>query len=239
MNEAMTIYLNINRWETAENEALIRRIDEFLLDYGIRYTGASNIYMPIEKADRDHAVYAACRALREADWLKDKLAYVPIMHMLDRCSMEQIRVDNMKKPSDAKVRYYEEYYQESGTLAHDIVVDEHRRLRDGYISYLLAGKYGIHVSIYEAFAEQPLKKVVSGSRVVGEKGAWKIEGDESDTWNYPLRAPVVPGDILEAETEEGPVPICVNRINYVTGKEFCEEYKNIIKHRKERFKIQD
>ena len=49
-------------------------------------------------------------------------------------------------------------------------------------------------------------------------------------WRYS----VIPGDILKVKTKKGQAFICVNRIDYVTGKEFCEEYRHVIKHMKER-----
>ena len=234
MNEGMTIFLNMDERKTDENEALIKRIDELLLNFGIEYTGVRNLYRPIEQANRDQAIFSACRALRDTAWLKDILAYTPIMNRTDTCPMTQIRLDHMSEPAAAKLKYYEEYYQESHTLAHGIVVDESGQLRDGYTSYIIAKKYGIRPDIYEAFAEQPLKKVVRGRHVVWDKETWKIKSDRYYTWNYTLRDPVVCGDILKVRTKKGQAFIRVDKIDYVTGKGFCEEYRNVIKHMKKR-----
>lgn len=234
MNEGITIYLNMEEREFDKNEALIRKIDEFLLNFGIKYTGIRNVYTPIKSRDRDHAVFIACRALRDADWLKGRLAYASIIHRTDACSMEQIKLDNMQKPSAAKLKYYERYYQKSHTLAHSIVVDEQGYLRDGYISYILACKYGIRPDIYEAFIGQPLKKTVRGRHILRNNDTWRIKSNKSYIWNYTLKNPVVPGDILKADTKNGPQFICVDGIDYVTGKEFSEGYRNVKKHMKER-----
>lgn len=234
MNEGMTIFLNMDEREFVENEALIKKIDELLQNFGIEYTGVRNIYKSTEEKNRDHAVFAACHALRNTAWLKGKLAYTSIMNLTNACSMEQIQLDNMAEPSAAKLEYYEKYYQESHTLAHGIVVDEHRQLRDGYTSYLIARKYGICPDIYEAFAEHPLRKVVRGRHVSWNKDTWIIKSEKIYTWNYTLKNPVVPGDILQVRTKKGQAFIFVDRIDYVTGKEFCEEHKNVIKHMRER-----
>lgn len=234
MNEGLAIFLNMDRDKSGENEALIQKIDEFLLNFGIEYSGVKNMYYPVDRMGRDDAVFAACRALRGVVWLKGKLAYVSVLNMTNACSMEKIRLDHMRKPSKKKLQYYEKFYQESHSLAHGIVVDEHGRLRDGYTSYILAQKYGVSPSIYEAFAKQPLKKVIKGRHVVRREGTWEVKSNKFYGWNYMLKAPVVPGDILKADTKKGQVFVCVDRIEYATGKEFCEEYKDIIKHMGER-----
>lgn len=232
MNEGMMIFLNGEE----ELEKLIGRIDEFLLDFGIAYSGVRNLYIPTETADRDHAVFAACDALKNADWLKDRLAWTSIMNRTDTCPLDQIRLDDMTDPSPGKLKYYEKYYLSSHELAHGIVVDEERKLRDGYTSYILARKYGICADIYEAFAGCPLRKVVMGRHVLQDKGAWKIKGEKRYSWTYSLKAAVVPGDILKVQTKKGQMYMCVDRIAYVTGEEFCAKYSAVMKHMKKRLK---
>ena len=233
MNEGLTIFLDMDEGEADETEALIKRMDNLLLGCGMVYTGFRNVYRPIEEKDRDRAVFTAYRALVGADWLKGKLAYAPVMHQLDVCPMEQIRLDHMKEPSAAKLEYYENYYQKTHKLAHGIVVDEHGYLRAGYTSYIIAKKYGIRPDIYEAFAEQPLRKVIKGQHVLRDGDTWKVKSIKGYIWNYTLKNPVVPGDILKVKTKRGQAFICVRKIDYLTGKEFCEEHRNVIKHMKE------
>lgn len=218
-------------------DELISKIDKLLLDCGIKYSGIMNLYMPTEAAGRDHAVFAACEALNNAEWLKDRLACISIMNRTDVCPLEQIRLDDMTEPSPGKLKYYEAYYKKSRKLAHGIVVDEERKLRDGYTSYLIARKYGIKPDIYEALAARPLRKVVRGRHVLQENGIWKIKGSKRYSWTYSLKAAVVPGDILKVKTKKGPEYICVDRIEYVTGEEFCAEHSAVMKHMKERLKV--
>lgn len=218
-------------------DELISKIDKLLLDCGIKYSGIMNLYTPTEAADRDHAVFAACEALNNAAWLKDRLANISIMNRTDVCPLEQIRLDDMTEPSPGKLKYYEAYYRKSRKLAHGIVVDEERKLRDGYTSYLIARKYGIRPDIYEAFAARPLRKVVRGRHVLPENGTWKIKGSKRYSWTYSLKKAVVPGDILKVQTKKGQMYICVDRIEYVTGEEFCAEHSSVMKHMKERLKV--
>lgn len=239
MNEGMTIVLNLDEKDSDENEALLQRIDEFLLHLGIEYTGFRNVYRPINRSDRDSALFTACHALEKVDWLKDRLVSVGVMNQTNVCPMEKIQLDYMKKPSPKKLNYYEAYCQSSHKLAHGIVVDEYGQLRDGYTSYILAKKYGISADICEAFAGQPLKKIVRGRHVLWDEGKWKVKNNHYYTWNYTLKHPVVPGDILRAKAKRGQPLICVDQIAYVTGKEFCKEHKNIVKHMKMRLLSSD
>lgn len=252
MNEGIAVFLNEGEEKLEKSvktgkveglekpgrlDELISKIDKLLLDCGIKYSGIMNLYTPTEAAGRDYAVFAACEALNNAEWLKDRLAYISIMNRTDVCPLEQIRLDDMTEPSPGKLKYYEAYYKKSRKLAHGIVVDEERKLRDGYTSYLIARKYGIRPDIYEALAARPLRKVVRGRHVLPDNGAWKIKGSKRYSWTYSLKAAVVPGDILKVKTKKGPEYICVDRIEYVTGEEFCAEHSAVMKHMKERLKV--
>ena len=236
MNEGMAVFLNIDPEKPRESEELIRRIDRLLLKHGIRYSGIRNLYSPIDQRKRDHGIYNARHVLRETLWLKDRLAYISILHQTNVCSLEQIRLDHMLEPSPGKLKYYEDFYQASYSLAHGIVVDQDRQLRDGYISYILARKYGLQPDIYEAFANEPLRKIVRGRHVVPAGDTWRIKTEKLYTWGYDLRRAVIPGDILEVRTKLGSAFICVDRIDYVTGQEFCGEYSEVMRHLGKRLK---
>lgn len=230
MNEGMAVFLNIDPRKPKESEDLIRRIDRLLLEHGIKYTGIRNLYSPLDYRKRDHEIYTACRVLRETPWLKDRLAYISVLHQTNVCSLEQIRLDHMSEPSPGKMRYYEDFYQDTHLLAHGIVVDEDRQLRDGYISYILAKKYGLQPDIYEAFAHEPLRKMVRGRHVAPVGDTWRIKTEKIYSWGYNLRRAVVPGDILEVRTKKGSDFICVDRIDYETGQEFCQEHSEVKRH---------
>lgn len=111
-----------------------------------------------------------------------------------------------------------------------LIVDETGQLRDGYISYLLARKYKLVPDIYETFSNQPLKKLVIGTRVKLCDDKWKRKGNKRYSWIYAKKHPVVPGDILQVNTKHGRDFICVDKINYVTGREFCGIYKKVRWH---------
>ena len=61
-------------------------------------------------------------------------------------------------------------------------------------------------------------------------GKWRKKSDKRCIWIYSLREPVVPGDILMANTKTGADFICVHRIEYTAGREFCSKYAKIRQH---------
>ena len=56
MNDALSVYLNLNVEKKMENEMLIRRIDKLLLTVGMKYSGIMNMYIPVDVKKRDQAV---------------------------------------------------------------------------------------------------------------------------------------------------------------------------------------
>ena len=230
MNESLAVYLNLDPDKRSENEALIERIDDLLLTVGMKYSGIRNMYIPVNSKERDEAVFRAEKILREVDWLKGILAFTMVGTLTSACPIEKIRTDAMSNPAPEKLWYYERYYQKTGQLAHAVVVDEDNQLRDGYISYLLAKKYGVHADVCEMVSGQPLRKVVRGMHVEFSGGKWRRKSKKRYNWIYSLKAPVVPGDILLVNTKRGADFICVDRIDYIAGYKFCSQYKKVKKH---------
>lgn len=230
MNECLTVYLKLDMEKSAENEELIERIDELLLTVGMKYSGVMNMYIPVDRQNRDQAVFRAEELLMNTDWLRDILAYKEIGQMTNACPMEMIQTDMMSHPSQEKLWYYEQYYQKKHKLPHAVVVDENKQLRDGYISYLLAKKYNVSVDVCEMVSGQPLRKIVIGTHVKFTKGNWRKKDKKRYVWIYALKEPVIPGDILLVKTTRGTDFICVDSINYAAGKEFCSKYKKVEKH---------
>ena len=80
-------------------------------------------------------------------------------------NLDKISVSGMTVPKPEKLEYYERYFLEEGRFASDVIVDEAWNLRTGYVSYLLARKYGVRPQIFEIRAACPIAKVVSGKYV--------------------------------------------------------------------------
>ncbi len=230
MNDSLSVYLNLDMENRSRNEEVIRKIDKLLLTVGMKYSGIMNIYVPVDRKKRDQIVFQAEELLRATDWLKDILAYTMVGTLTNACPVEEILIDRMSNPSPEKLWYYEQYYQKTGQLPHAIVVDENRQLRDGYISWLLAKKYDVQADVYEMVSEQPLRKIVKGMHVELSGGKWRRKSERRYTWIYTLKVPVVPGDILLVNTKRGTDFMCVHKIDYISGCQFCSKYKKVRKH---------
>ncbi len=230
MNDSLSVYLNLDMENRSRNEEVIRKIDKLLLTVGMKYSGIMNIYVPVDRKKRDQIVFQAEELLRATDWLKDILAYTMVGTLTNACPVEEILTDRMSNPSPEKLWYYEQYYQKTGQLPHAIVVDENRQLRDGYISWLLAKKYDVQADVYEMVSEQPLRKIVKGMHVELSGGKWRRKSERRYTWIYTLKASVVPGDILLVNTKRGTDFMCVHKIDYISGRQFCSKYKKVRKH---------
>ena len=92
------------------------------------------------------------KLLRATDWLKDILACTLAGTWTNACPLEEIQTDAMSEPSPEKLRYYEQYFEKTHELPHAIAVDENRQLRDGYVLYLLAKKYGVSAEVCETLS---------------------------------------------------------------------------------------
>ena len=230
MNEALAVYLNLDMENIEKIEEIIRKIDELLLTVGMKYSGIMNLYISVDEQKRDETVFRAEELLRNTDWLKDILSHILIGVITNACPIEEIQTDMMSNPSSEKWVYYEQYYQKTKQLPHAIVVDENKQLRDGYISYLLAKKYGVQAEVCGMVLGQPLRKIVKGRHVVLSNGKWKKKSNKRYIWIYTLKKPVVPGDILLVNTKKGRAYICVDRIEYAAGQGFCSRYNTVKKH---------
>lgn len=225
MNEGLNIYLDFEKLGTEDPEDIINRIDDILLKYRVKYSGCANIYVPCAKKTRDRDIYRAIEALYAQEWLRPGIVAVPVMSQTDVCRLSDINTERMSPPRQARYNYYLKYYKETGRLAHSIVVDENRLLRDGYISYLLAKEYGIRdVIIEEALKEQPIFKTVIGRHV---DAAQNPTCRKRYQWIYKKREPVVPGDILLANTRYGCARIRVDRIIMNTGNCWTQGKKQV------------
>lgn len=230
MNEMLKIYLDTAHMSPPEKEALLKKIGFFVLDYGVKYSGISNLYIPVADCERDNSIYDAQKALHRCEWLKGIFLHATPFDRTDVCMLNEIITRHMSRPSAQKYGRYEQYLIQTGNLPHRILVDEKRRLRDGYISFLLAQKYGLKAEICEVLSTQPSKKIVIGRHASWTDGKLLCRGTKRYVWTYSLKAPVLPGDILIADTKKGKSPVCVESIGYVTGEKFCAMYRRILKH---------
>lgn len=232
MNEGMGIYLHLENVKEEELDELLQRMDDLLLNFGIRYGGIANWYVPIDMKNRDHVMYVGEQVLKEVTWLKGIFSHAAIMNHANVCELEQVEVQKRECSEHLKdkLQCYEDYYKRTGKLAHDIIVNEENKLVDGYTSWYLAKKYDLRPDIFQCLNDAPVRKVVRGRHVYAKNEKWKIRNDKFYSWVYTLRKPVVPGDVLQVWTAKGLAYMQVEAICYVTGKEFCSQYRRVRIH---------
>lgn len=151
-----------------------------------------------------------------------------MMRQLTNCSLWSIRIGGMAAPGPEKIRYYENYFLETRRFAHDIIVDENKNLREGYVTYLLALKYCVRPDIYEVAASQPVQKVVKCRSVRYRDRRWEAADSRTYVWAHNLGTSVAPGDILRVVSDKGPMYVQVEKVTYAAGAEACMKLKNVI-----------
>lgn len=163
-------------------------------------------------------------------------------------NLDKINISGMTAPKPERLKYYEDYYLAEGRFANAVIVDEHWNIRSGYITYLLARKYGVRPPIYEVRASRPLRKTVRGRYVRypewqqgfadAEVGNRSFEGRAAERktrrWLYTLKDPVVPGDILRVESRNGVSNIRVEAVEYIGEDEGCTGMRRTLKHVRKR-----
>lgn len=154
-------------------------------------------------------------------------------------NLDRINVSGMITPKPEKIRYYEEYFLAKGCFANAIIVDECWNIRAGYVTYLLAKKYGVRPQIFEIRSSRPLVKVVKGRYVRYMSWEWRFVSTKRDSWIYTLKESVVPGDILRVETRKGTAYIQVDEVKHVAAPGSCVGMRKALKHmRKSIYKVE-
>ena len=208
---------------------VIYKMDVMLLEKGWRYSGFRNVYIPKTGEKSDIICDDAVNAIKNAEWLKKYKPKIQVLTNVTACSLKDIHVGNMVFPNKDKLSKYRDYHTTKQKFAHAIVVDENNNLRDGYTTYIIANEEGVEADIIRIDSSVKFKKVVIGKHVVFDGENYVISSDKIYRWYYELDMPVIPGDILLADTKLGKRFMIVERISYVAGTEECSRDKSIKK----------
>lgn len=232
MHDMILIYLDFDGDDVEERlraETDIRYMDKLIEKQGWKYSGIANYYVPIERVTREETVDNVYEVITSDERLKKYSPRIINSTEIRVCSLGEIALHSMVNPKDAKYNRYEKYYLENKELAHDIIVDEDKRIRDGYISYLLAEKYECEVNVIEVPGESPIAKIVIGQHVEydAEQKSYVIKTNRRYAWIYTLSEAVVPGDILLVRTRKGDSYMQVEKITNIAGKKETHKYKKV------------
>lgn len=232
MHDMFFVYLDYNMDNIEERlfiEDEIKYMDKLVEKQGWKYSGVANIYIPVERKTREETIDKVLQVIASDERLKKYSPKVIGGTRTNACNLREIDVQHMTKTSDEKYDRYEKYYLENNELAHGIIVDEDRKIRDGYISYLLSGKYGCNVDIIEVPKESPISKLVIGHHVKYDTKQEKyvMKTSKRYAWIYTIHEAVVPGDILLVRTSKANAYIQVEKITNLAGKKAIRRYKKV------------
>lgn len=233
MNDMIQVYFDYdvdNLQERFGIEKEIQYLDKLVEKYGWKYSGITNVYVPIVKETREETVGKVIEAITDDERLKKYSPKIMRGTLTNVCELEKIEVQHMTKPRDVKYSRYERFYLETKKLAHEIIVDEDKRIRDGYISYLLAKKHGCKVDVIEVPKESAISKLVIGHHVEynEEQNTYIAKTNKRYVWIYNLKEAVVIGDILLVQTCKGQAYAQVQKITNIAGKDAISKHKKVI-----------
>lgn len=233
MNDMIQVYFDYdinNLQEKTEIEKEIQYLDELVEKYGWKYSGVTNVYIPIVRETREETIGKVMEAIVSDEQLKKYSPKIMGGTLTNVCKVEEIEVQHMTKPRDGKYNCYERYYLENKELAHRIIVDQTKKIRDGYISYLLAKKYGCKVDVIEVPKESVISKMVIGHHVEydQEQKIYRVKTSKRYAWIYNLKEAVVEGDILLVQTGKGHAYMQVEKITNIAGKDAISKHKKVL-----------
>ncbi len=227
MKESVFIYFDAVTDSTELSEIFVK-LDSLLLEIGWKYSGIHNMYIPLAGKSSDIIYDDLVENVNRTEWLKRLKPRIEAFSLTNYCGLRDIKVGNMAYPKIDKLKRYRDYYKKCHKFAHGIVVDENNKLRDGYTTYIIANEEGAKADVLCIDSSVKYKKIVSGKHVVFDGEKYEQCSDKVYSWRYELKEPVVPGDILLANTRKGKRFIKVEGISYASGKK-CFSYNSIHK----------
>lgn len=158
-------------------------------------------------------------ASRETQFVYDfiRKVFITINHYLEKAEgKREMKVDDIKiypcfaahEPKPEKMQQKEQYFEETGALQSQIIIDNRGNLIDGYTSYLIARQQGIeNVSV-----QYGKRQIIRASHKPGGKMyAWELPGLLIDR--------VYPGDKVLVRTERGARVVIVTAVEEYAGNE--------------------
>jgi len=135
---------------------------------------------------------------------------------ISRKDEQKMRIEDIKifpcfaehPPKAEKMEQKEQYFEETGALQSQIVLDGTGSLIDGYTSYLLAVKHGIQ-SVPIRYGKRQIMK--AGHRSSGKMYAWELPGLLIDRVHI--------GDKVVVHTERGIRTVTVAAVEEYAGQE--------------------
>lgn len=146
----------------------------------------------------------------------------------DKGGKQEMKVDDIKiypcfaahEPRPEKMQQKEQYFEETGALQSQIILDSRGNLIDGYTSYLIAKQQGIE-SVSVQYGQRQI--VRASHKPGGKMYAWELPGLLIDR--------VFPGDKVLVNTKRGARTVIVTAVEDYAGQE-QEPLRMVIRARK-------
>ncbi len=209
----------------ADVDECIKILDKIMLENGWEYTGVHNMYRPVKGTDNEDTWHKAEKAVIGDERLRKYKPYFIHGIWENFCDLDEIIVDGMAPVKEEKMKRYEEFYDRHHSFAHGIVVDENKKLRTGYTTYLIAKEKNARPKVMWANSKHPIRKLVHGRHVTKKGDGSKVAGSKIYTWYCDICDAVVPGDILCVRTKYGKCLMRVEEITYAAGNYDCNQYR--------------
>lgn len=214
----LTVAIDMNKVSEHTLEEVPGIIDKVLEPHHLKWC-FNNIYMVEHGYDEDLAIHNAIKDLKAMAWAESALIWM-VGYGIEELPLKKIDISNMSVPKPEKMSCYRKYVQggESATerLKHlcPIVINRENKLVDGYITYLLMKEQGIEkATCLIVERDNTMKKYVSGIHLPGNNKSTKKEY----RWKCSIDEPVVPGEILIANTRYGEKLIRVTHVGVATS----------------------
>lgn len=214
----LTVAIDMNKVSEHTLEEVPGIIDKVLEPHHLKWC-FNNIYMVEHGCDEDLAIHNAIKDLKAITWAKNALIWV-VGYGIEELQLEKIDISNMAMPNPQKLSYYRKYMEEGESVTEclkhlcPIVIDRDNKLVDGYITYLIMKEHGIEkATCLIVEKDNSMKKYVSGIHLPENNRSTKKEY----RWKCSIDEPVVPGDILIANTRYGEKLIRVTHVGVATS----------------------
>ena len=207
----------------ADVDDCIKILDDIMLENGWEYAGVHNMYRPVKGTDNEDTWHKAEKAVIRNEQLRKYNPYFMYGIWENYCGLDEVIIEGMSPVKEEKMKRYEEFYDMHRSFAHGIVVDENKRLRSGYTTYLIAKEINARPNIMWAKSKSPIRKLVHGRHVTKKKGSLKVSSRKIYTWYCDIWDAVVPGDILCVRTKNGKCLMRVEKISFAAGNYDCNK----------------
>lgn len=122
MNEGILIAYDDRRYCWSDMIFIEKRMTDILKQCGMKHVEGHLIYEPENPAIRDDIMYDAHQLLTQYEWIKKASIRILIINKIINIPLSDVDCSDMTEPRSEKYEYYEDFYKQTGSMAHDISI---------------------------------------------------------------------------------------------------------------------